>query len=165
MIVRRFLVTVFAILAGAGLTITVVPAESLAQGSPQTAAPPVVVGACPPGLTAVGKKCVKFKQCPSGQHAEGETCKPCPPNHRLVNRSCEKIVIHIHKGCSPAEQLAGKCSKGGQVPASDFTPGCPSGQHWNAGGCQKDGQVPASDFTPGCPSGKHWGGKNGCVKN
>ena len=42
---RRFLVAVFTILAGAGLIIEVVPSESLAQASPQTAAPPVVVTA------------------------------------------------------------------------------------------------------------------------
>ena len=163
---RRFLVAVLAILAGAGLTIAGAP-ESQGQ---VTAAPPVVVTApCPSGTSAVGKKCVKFKQCPSGQHAEGETCKPCPPNYRLVNRSCEKVQIHTNSGvkCSLAEQLANKCGKDGQLKASDFAPKkCPPGQHpADSKTCVKDEPLKASDFVPACPAGQHWAGKKGCVKN
>ena len=153
---RRFLVSVVTILAGAGLTIAVVPAESLAQGSPQTAAPPVVVTApatqCSLGFALVGKKCV-FKQC--------------PPNYRLVNRKCEKIQIHINSGakCSLAEKLADKC-KPEPVKASDFVPNkCPAGQHADGKTCVKDEPVKASDFVPKkCPSGQHYNGK-ACVKN
>ena len=134
----------------AALIIAFVPAESLAQGSPQTAAPPVAVGACPPGLTAVGKKCVKFKKCPADQHAEGETCKPCPPNHKLVGKECQKISIHTGK----------------QVKASDLLPEkCPTGQHPKGKTCVKDAQVKAGDLLPDkCPTGQHYNGK-ACVKN
>ena len=146
----RFLIACYAVLVCAGLIFAGAPTESHAQG---VAAPPVVVGAPPPqcslGFALVGQKCV-FKQC--------------PPNYKLADKKCEKIVIHIPKQCSEAEQWANKCNKNGQPKATDFVPGCPAGQHW-AGkkGCVKD--ISASDFVPGCPAGQHWAGKNGCIKN
>ena len=148
---RRFLIAGYVVLACAGLFIASAPTESQAQG---IAAPPVVVTAPTP-------------QCSLGFALEGQKCvfKHCPPNHKLVDRKCEKIVIHIPKHCSLAEQLANKCGKDGQLKATDLTPKkCPSGESLDGKkGCVKDSS--ASDLVPACPVGQHWAGKKGCVKN
>ena len=91
------------------------------------------------GYLCRGQEMRQVQAMPERPACRGRDLQTLPPNHRLVNRSYEKIVIHISKECSSAEQLAGKCGKGGQLPATAFT--------------------------PKCPSGRHWGGKNGCVKN